>query len=83
MGVTLRDIANELGISVTTVSRAITGRGRVSPATRETVLNKAREMGYDIKTTVPQEAVSAVRKNICIVFNSDRSRSRQIPSMGR
>ncbi len=70
MGVTLRDIANELGISVTTVSRAITGRGRVSPATREAVLNKAREMGYDIKTTVPQEAVSAVRKNICIVFNS-------------
>ncbi|HBN95294.1 MAG TPA: hypothetical protein DDZ66_03260, partial [Firmicutes bacterium] len=31
MGVTLKDISKELGVSVTTVSRAITGQGRVSP----------------------------------------------------
>lgn len=70
MGVTLNDIAKELGISVTTVSRAITGRGRVSRATREAVLSKAREMGYDIKDAAPVDEAPAARRNICIVFNS-------------
>ena len=35
---TIDDVANELGISKTTVSRAISGKGRVSPKTREMVL---------------------------------------------
>ena len=35
MSVTLKDIAEALGISVTTVSRALNGQGRISSATRE------------------------------------------------
>ena len=34
---TIDDIARELGVSKTTVSRAISGKGRISAATRERV----------------------------------------------
>ena len=44
--VQLDDIARELGISKTTVSRAISGKGRVSEKTREKVLNCIRVMNY-------------------------------------
>lgn len=40
------DIARELGISKTTVSRAISGKGRVSPATRAQVLEFIKEHNY-------------------------------------
>ena len=36
-GLTIDDIARELGVSKTTVSRAISGKGRISAATRERV----------------------------------------------
>lgn len=42
----LDDIAKALGISKTTVSRAISGKGRVSAATRERVLDCIKEMNY-------------------------------------
>lgn len=67
MSVTLRDIAEALGISVTTVSRALTGQGRVSSETRERVIAKALEMGYDFK---PNPGSLNDHKHICIVFNS-------------
>ena len=35
---TIDDIARELGVSKTTVSRAISGKGRIGQATRERVL---------------------------------------------
>ncbi len=35
--ITIDDIARDLGVSKTTVSRAISGKGRISPATRERV----------------------------------------------
>ena len=38
---TIEDIARELGVSKTTVSRAISGKGRISQATRDRV----REIG--------------------------------------
>ncbi len=44
--VQLDDIARELGISKTTVSRAISGKGRVSEKTRERVLDCIRVMNY-------------------------------------
>lgn len=42
----LNDIAKALGISKTTVSRAISGKGRVSAATRQRVLDCIKEMNY-------------------------------------
>lgn len=44
--ITIDDIARELGISKTTVSRAISGKGRIGPVTREKVLNYIKEHDY-------------------------------------
>jgi len=56
--VTIKDVAKELGISVSTVSRVMNGLDRVSPAMRKKVLDTARRLNY-----VPSlAAVSVVRK---------------------
>lgn len=44
--VTLQDIANELGISRNTVSKAINNSDGIADATRDKILQKAVEMGY-------------------------------------
>lgn len=44
--VTIQDIADSLGISRNTVSKAINNTGVLADATREKVLKKAMEMGY-------------------------------------
>lgn len=43
---TLRDIAQHLGLSVSTVSRVLSGKGRVGPETIERVLDYTREIDY-------------------------------------
>ena len=57
---TLDDIARELGISKSTVSKALSGAKDVSKAMRQTVLEKAVEMGYsrgNRSTQMPRIAV--------------------------
>ena len=44
--ITIDDIARDLGISKTTVSRAISGKGRIGTATREKVLSYISEKNY-------------------------------------
>lgn len=44
--VTMQDIADALGLSRNTVSKAINNTGIIAPATRELILKKAVEMGY-------------------------------------
>lgn len=44
--VSIRDIAAAAGVSVTTVSHALNGKGRVLPDTRARVLMLAEELGY-------------------------------------
>ena len=44
--VTIQDIADALGLSRNTVSKAINNTGILADATREKVLQKAMEMGY-------------------------------------
>ena len=44
--VTIQDIADELGMSRNTVSKAINNTGGLSDATRKRILEKAVEMGY-------------------------------------
>lgn len=45
--VTLADVAKAAGISKTTASHALSGRGYVASATRDTVLKLAGEMGFE------------------------------------
>jgi len=45
--VKLKDIANELGTSIVTVSNALSGKKGVSEAIRTQVIEKAKELGYD------------------------------------
>jgi DNA-binding LacI/PurR family transcriptional regulator len=57
MPVTIRDVARHLGISITTVSRALDGYRDVSPTTRERVLQAAHELGY-----LPNRAARQLRR---------------------
>lgn len=44
--VTLRDVADRVGLSVNTVSRALAGKTQVSAVTRETIRVEAKRLGY-------------------------------------
>ena len=46
--ITIQDIADSLGLSRNTVSKAINNTGSLAPATRDAILKKAREMGYKL-----------------------------------
>ena len=61
--VTLKDIADALGISRGTVDRVMHGRGRVSEDTRDRIVEKARELGY-----VPNQSARmlAMRQSLTI-----------------
>ncbi len=52
---TIHDVANTAGVSIATVSRALRGLDRVSPATRARVLAAATELGY-----VPSSAAASL-----------------------
>lgn len=55
---TLRDVSEASGVSEMTVSRVLRNRGDVSEATREKVLEAARELGY-----VPNKIAGALASN--------------------
>jgi len=55
--VTITDIAKELGVTPSTVSRALAGNNRVRIKTREKVLQTARSMGYQ-----PNVLASSLRR---------------------
>lgn len=44
--VSIRDVAREAGVSVTTVSHALNGKGRLNPETRRRVCEVADRLGY-------------------------------------
>ena len=46
MPVTIKDLSNKLGVSRSTVSKALNNRGDVSSQTKERVTQAARELGY-------------------------------------
>ena len=63
---TLRDVSEACGVSEMTVSRVLRNRGDVSEATRERVLNAAKELGY-----VPNKiagALASQRVNLVAVI---------------
>ncbi|MDR1587814.1 MAG: LacI family transcriptional regulator [Treponema sp.] len=71
MRVSHQSLADALGLSQSTVSRALNGNKRISGATREMVFNKAYEMGYfsDAETALKKIApqVSKAKPNIGLI----------------
>ena len=60
---TLDDIARELGISKSTVSKALSGAKDVSKAMRRNVLEKAVELGAELITcNNPDKVLEVLRK---------------------
>ena len=72
MNYRLEDIARELGLSKTTVSRAISGKGRISEATRVKVNNYIKEINYT-PNAVARSLASNCTYNIGLVFPTDSS----------
>ena len=58
--VTLDDIAAISGVSKTTVSRALSGKGRISSTKRNEIISCAVDAGYPVKSAEPE--------NICVVL---------------
>ncbi len=58
MGVTIKDIAKEAGVSYSTVSRALNGLSLVNAETRDHVLKTAKRMGY-----MPNASAVNLRRN--------------------
>lgn len=46
MRVSIADVAARAGVSITTVSHALNGKGRITPSTRDRVLQAATDLGY-------------------------------------
>lgn len=67
--VTLKDIAEDLNLTINTVSQALRGGKRVSERTRERVLRRTEEMGY-----IPNGSASSLRSGrshiIAVVFEN-------------
>lgn len=63
----MADIAKELGVSVVSVSKALSGQSGVSDSTREKILELAREWGYVPLRTRKPESRGVVTGNIGIL----------------
>lgn len=75
----LKDVAEAMGVSVVTVSNALSGKKGVSPATADAILDKAVELGVDLSRYKNRQ-----EKTYTIgMFVSSRYIHLEIPSTGR
>ena len=64
---TIHDVARELGVSASTVSRAISGKGRIGNATRDRVLQYIEEHGF-YPNAAAQSLAQSRTNNIAIIL---------------
>lgn len=68
--ITIADVADALGVSRTTVSRAISGKGRISKETRARVLEYIEK--YDYKPNIIAKGLAQSKTyNLCVVIPGD------------
>lgn len=65
--VTIIDVAKAAGVSRQTVSRAMNGKGEISPATKERVMTAVRELGYQ-PNRMAQSMVTRRTYSVGLVF---------------
>ena len=68
--ITIDQVAEALGVSKTTVSRAISGKGRISAATRQRVLDYIEECDYK-PNPIARGLAQSRTFNICVVMPED------------
>lgn len=64
---TIHDVARELGVSASTVSRAISGKGRIGDATRKRVMDYIEEHGF-YPNAAAQSLAQSKTYNIAIIL---------------
>ncbi len=70
--ITIRDVAREAGVSVTTASRALNNKGELSEATRALVLAAAEELHY-VPSDIARALVSGRTKTIGVLITDNAS----------
>lgn len=68
--ITISDVAEALGVSKTTVSRAISGKGRIGEETRQRVLEYIEEHNYT-PNVIARGLAQSKTFNICVVMPGD------------
>lgn len=77
---TINDVAEQLGVSISTVSRAISGKGRIGDVTRKKVLDYIEENGYQPGGSA--KTLAQTRSgNIAIVVPDGRAMA-ELPFLG-
>ncbi|HKK46091.1 MAG TPA: LacI family DNA-binding transcriptional regulator [Balneolaceae bacterium] len=67
MKITLKDIAEETGYSISTVSRVLNGSNKISNKARRKIYNSARRLDYPIHHTLNGEKVVATLKLFFVI----------------
>lgn len=80
MSATMQNIADELGVSLMTVSLALNGKGKISSATRSRVLQTAARLGYRPNAAARATATGRFN-NIALMLDSDISRDHLPPDL--
>lgn len=75
--ITIGDVAEALGVSKTTVSRAISGKGRIGSVTRNKVLDYIEEHHFK-PNTIAKGLAQSKTYNICVTIPSDCGVSEQL-----
>lgn len=68
--ITIADVADALGVSKTTVSRAISGKGRIGKETRERVMAYIEEHDYQ-PNVIAKGLAQSKTYNLCVVMPGD------------
>lgn len=68
--ITITDVAEALGVSKTTVSRAISGKGRIGEETKQKVLSYIAENDYK-PNVIAKSLAQSKTYNICVVMPGD------------
>ena len=74
---TLDDIAAYFGISKTTVSRALSGKGRISSARKAEIISYAIDAGYPVKSRSASKLTADWRPSLHLPFKSQVPHGKQ------